>query len=119
MRQLGQLSKAPIEPDEMGRIIQGVIDNVDGVIGGGVPGAGGYDALYVLYISSQVEGQEDIKRQEIEKELLGTKEAGLSVGVLLSSAGDAKSEGNQSGGLRVEKMEAVKGLEECVRSEVQ
>lgn len=106
MRQLGQLSKAPIEPDEMGRLIQTVIDSVPGVVGGGVPGAGGYDALYVLYIDG------DGRREEIEKVLMESREQGLSVGVLLSTAGEAKVGADGRGGLRLERVEDVRGLKE-------
>lgn len=123
MRQLGQLSKAPIEPDEMGRLIQAAIDGVDGVVGGGVPGAGGYDALYLLYIG-QREGDhgalDDGKRRQIERVLLDAREPGLSVGILLSRAGNAKEgrdgDAHETGGLRVESIEDVRGLAE--RTEV-
>ncbi|CAO1625559.1 unnamed protein product [Sympodiomycopsis kandeliae] len=117
MRELGKLSGAPIEPDEMGRLIQSVIDGTEGIVGGGVPGAGGYDALYLLYISPR--DQADKPRQAIEDLLIQTKEAKLSVGVLLSQAGQSKrsdsitaSGRDNDGGLRVEKIDKVKGLQD-------
>jgi phosphomevalonate kinase len=116
MRELGKLSGAPIEPDEMGRLIQGVIETVEGVVGGGVPGAGGYDALYILYISEKTAAAS--RAGEIEKTLMAAKEKGLSVGVLLSRSGGAKGHQGKSetrrGGLRLEDVSDVRGLSEAV-----
>ncbi|PKI85045.1 phosphomevalonate kinase [Malassezia vespertilionis] len=52
MRELGVRADAPIEPMEMSRLLDATINGASGVLGGGVPGAGGYDALYVLYLDS-------------------------------------------------------------------
>lgn len=127
MRELGKLSGAPIEPDEMGRVLQTVIDSVDGVVGGGVPGAGGYDALYLIYTALPGEEHERKRRQEIEDALFATKEKGLSVGLLLTGAGEARSspsgtgraekpvllqQASGQGGLRTEKINKVAGLAE-------
>lgn len=38
MRELGQRAGAPVEPDEMGRVVRASIDAAPGVLGGGVPG---------------------------------------------------------------------------------
>lgn len=135
MRELGKLSGAPIEPDEMGRLIQGVIDACPGVLGGGVPGAGGYDALYVLYIAPRPteeaeageQADKDARAKEVERALLERKEKGLDVGVLLSRSGGSKgddaasagagasaSAGARQGGLRIEEPEQVRGLLERV-----
>lgn len=38
MRELGQRAGAPVEPDEMGRVIRASVDGAPGVLGGGVPG---------------------------------------------------------------------------------
>ena len=38
MRELGQRAGAPVEPDEMGKLIRESIDSAPGVLGGGVPG---------------------------------------------------------------------------------
>lgn len=104
MRELGRLSGAPVEPDSMGRVLSAAIDVVPGVLGGGVPGAGGYDALYVLYVDA--EG----RREALEETLraAGKREKGeserLRVGVLMSGAG--------TGGVRAESLQAVRGLRE-------
>lgn len=103
MRELGRLSGAPVEPDSMGRVLTAAVEGVPGVLGGGVPGAGGYDALYVLYIDA------DGRRAALEETLrkAGEREKDLRVGVLLSGAG--------SGGVRVEQLDDVKGLRERVQ----
>jgi phosphomevalonate kinase len=38
MRELGQRAGAPVEPDELGRVIRASVDGAPGVLGGGVPG---------------------------------------------------------------------------------
>ncbi|TFK26468.1 Phosphomevalonate kinase [Coprinopsis marcescibilis] len=47
MRQMGNLSGVPIEPPEQTRLLNSCVGQA-GVIGGGVPGAGGYDAVWLL-----------------------------------------------------------------------
>jgi len=47
MKEMGTLSGVPIEPDEQTRLLD-VCVSLAGVIGGGVPGAGGYDAVWLL-----------------------------------------------------------------------
>lgn len=50
MRELGRLSGAPVEPSEMTRLVDATVAGASGILGAGVPGAGGYDAIYVLYL---------------------------------------------------------------------
>ncbi|KZT26747.1 Phosphomevalonate kinase [Neolentinus lepideus HHB14362 ss-1] len=47
MRQMGKLSDVPIEPPEQTSLLEACVAQA-GVIGGGVPGAGGYDAVWLL-----------------------------------------------------------------------
>jgi len=47
MREMGELSEVPIEPKEQTALLDVCISQ-PGVIGGGVPGAGGYDAIWLL-----------------------------------------------------------------------
>ncbi|KAH6607504.1 phosphomevalonate kinase [Trichoderma cornu-damae] len=47
IRQLGREADVPIEPDTQTALLDG-ISSIDGVYGGVVPGAGGYDALALL-----------------------------------------------------------------------
>ncbi|CEH18439.1 Phosphomevalonate kinase [Ceraceosorus bombacis] len=90
MRELGQRAGAPIEPDEMGRVLRASTDGADGVLGGGVPGAGGFDALYLLYLDPSPEVPST--RHAIEDLWSGWKTDGLFVGPLLCGAVDAGSE---------------------------
>lgn len=41
-------AKVPIEPPAQTRLLDGIIESVDGIVGGVVPGAGGYDAIALL-----------------------------------------------------------------------
>ncbi|PWN49247.1 ribosomal protein S5 domain 2-like protein [Violaceomyces palustris] len=105
MRELGLRSGAPVEPDSMGNLIRYVCENVAGVVGGGVPGAGGYDALYIIYLkppkqTDEVgEAIEKVWKErwnptEKEEEQLGPgsfQDDGLSVGPLLSRAGHGRN----------------------------
>ncbi|WVQ86287.1 phosphomevalonate kinase [Cryptococcus sp. DSM 104549] len=50
-REMSTLSSVPIEPPEQTRLID-ACSSLPGVVGGGVPGAGGYDALFLLIIDS-------------------------------------------------------------------
>ena len=50
MRELGSRSGAPVEPPEMTRLLDTTINTAPGIMGGGVPGAGGYDALFLSLI---------------------------------------------------------------------
>ncbi|KAL4400597.1 phosphomevalonate kinase [Malassezia pachydermatis] len=54
MRELGTRSGAPVEPPEMTRLLDTTIQQAHGLIGGGVPGAGGYDALFLLFLDPTV-----------------------------------------------------------------
>ncbi|WFD34546.1 phosphomevalonate kinase [Malassezia cuniculi] len=50
MRELGVQSGAPVEPPEMTELVSASVDAAPGILGGGVPGAGGYDAMYILWL---------------------------------------------------------------------
>jgi phosphomevalonate kinase len=48
IREMGRRSGVPIEPEEQTGLLDAVTKGVDGVFGGVVPGAGGYDAVALL-----------------------------------------------------------------------
>lgn len=52
MRELGVRAEAPVEPPEMTSLVSASVDSAPGIIGGGVPGAGGYDAMYILWLDA-------------------------------------------------------------------
>ncbi|KAK0544350.1 phosphomevalonate kinase [Tilletia horrida] len=120
MRELGLRAGCPVEPDKMGRLIQASIDSAPGVLGGGVPGAGGFDALYLIHLvppSSVGSKVTDERAQEAAAEAsparMGVEKVwsaweGLSVGPLLSTAGSG------SVGLRVLDVGQVAGVKEAL-----
>ena len=106
MRKMGELSSVPIEPPEQTALLDTCI-SVAGVIGGGVPGAGGYDALWLLVCDPPNCPREELPSARVERVWSTYKE--LDVSPLLASESAAK-------GARVEKLDEVKGLEEIVRA---
>jgi phosphomevalonate kinase len=60
IRDMGTRSGVPIEPPEQTELLDAVTKNVDGVAGGVVPGAGGYDAI-VLLVKDDKETTEQIE----------------------------------------------------------
>ncbi|KAH8787507.1 phosphomevalonate kinase-like protein [Hyaloscypha sp. PMI_1271] len=48
IREMGDRSGVPIEPKEQTELLDAVTEGVEGVAGGVVPGAGGYDAIVLL-----------------------------------------------------------------------
>ncbi len=92
---MSQLSDVPIEPPEQTRLLDACSD-LPGVIGGTVPGAGGYDALVLLVID------QPSVLTSVEGVWAGWEE--LSVCPLTAKQSD--------GGIQSESLEGVKGLKE-------
>ncbi|KAG4030671.1 hypothetical protein MFRU_011g01290 [Monilinia fructicola] len=61
LREMGARSDVPIEPEAQTRLLDAVTAKVEGVVGGVVPGAGGYDAV-VLLVKDDEETTADIKK---------------------------------------------------------
>lgn len=89
MRELGRQAGVPVEPNEMGNVIRATIDGAPGVIGGGVPGAGGFDALYLLYLDPPSDASTSTTTTRSQIESVWSTWDALSIGPLLSSAGGA------------------------------
>ncbi|TBU31556.1 phosphomevalonate kinase [Dichomitus squalens] len=106
MRKMGELSSVPIEPPEQTALLDTCV-SVAGVVGGGVPGAGGYDALWLLVCDPPNCPREELPSARVERVWSTYKD--LDVSPLLASESIAK-------GVRVEKLEEVKGLEEVVHA---
>ncbi|OCF54614.1 phosphomevalonate kinase [Kwoniella mangroviensis CBS 10435] len=96
-RKMSELSGVPIEPPEQTRLLD-ACSELEGVIGGGVPGAGGYDALFLLIVDTP----SVVSR--VDNLWSGWKE--MSVCPLLAKQSDD--------GLRLEELIAVKGLKEAL-----
>ncbi|KAJ4367639.1 phosphomevalonate kinase [Neocucurbitaria cava] len=77
IRQMGESSGVPIEPPQQTHLLD-YCSTLDGVVGGVVPGAGGYDAVVLL-----VEDNEDIiasLRKSLEQYKPEDSEEGLRIG---------------------------------------
>lgn len=93
---MSTLSSVPIEPEFQTRLLD-ACSSSPGVLGGGVPGAGGFDAIFLLVID------EPVVVRGVEKIWEGWTE--MSVCPLLARQSD--------GGLRSERLEGVEGLREA------
>ncbi|GAA5832214.1 hypothetical protein JCM5353_008200 [Sporobolomyces roseus] len=51
MRTMGESSSVPIEPPSQTKLLDACTNEIPGVVGAGVPGAGGYDAIWVLCLT--------------------------------------------------------------------
>ncbi|KAJ3570366.1 hypothetical protein NP233_g4457 [Leucocoprinus birnbaumii] len=104
MRQMGVLAGVPIEPPEQTKLLDTCVSQA-GIIGGGVPGAGGYDAIWLL-VCDPVDCSPDQRPTErIEHVWSNYKE--LNVSPLSASESTAR-------GSRLEKLEDVLGLKDAV-----
>ena len=97
LQHMSALSSVPIEPSSQTRLLDACAD-LPGVLGGGVPGAGGFDATFLLL----VDHPEVV--QGVERVWAGWEE--MSVCPLLARQSD--------GGLRTEEIERVEGLQDAV-----
>jgi phosphomevalonate kinase len=104
MRDMGDLSGVPIEPKEQTALLDVCMAQA-GVIGGGVPGAGGYDAIWLL-ICDPVDQSNDQKALERVEQVWSTY-TDLYVSPLSSVESVAK-------GARIERLEDIAGLREIV-----
>ncbi|KAH7094201.1 phosphomevalonate kinase [Auriculariales sp. MPI-PUGE-AT-0066] len=96
MRDMSTGADVPIEPPEQTQLLDACAA-LQGVVGGGVPGAGGYDAIWVMV----VDGGD--AAQSVEKLWLGWTE--VDVSPLLTDAGAGDDQG-----ARIESLDAVPGL---------
>ncbi|KAK4692049.1 phosphomevalonate kinase, partial [Phenoliferia sp. Uapishka_3] len=111
MREMGELSDVPIEPPEQTRLLDACSSLFD-VIGAGVPGAGGYDAVWVLVKTAVADSTGPTPAEEVEKLLLGWKE--MSVRPLSRDAWVHGGQEEGKSGLLLERLELVDGLKAAV-----
>ncbi|CDZ97430.1 phosphomevalonate kinase [Phaffia rhodozyma] len=100
MKLMGESAGVPIEPDEQTELLD-KCQTLPGVLGCGVPGAGGYDALWVLILDTPSTST----AQVVEK--TWTEHTGLSVCPLLAHE-------DPMGGLQIHDVDHVTGLRECL-----
>ncbi|KAF8161094.1 ribosomal protein S5 domain 2-type protein [Crassisporium funariophilum] len=101
MKEMGDLSGVPIEPEEQTKLLDTCVSQA-GVIGGGVPGAGGYDAIWLLVCDPVSCEPERSPLERIEHVWSNYKE--LKVTPLSSQESMAK-------GARLESISDIKGLQ--------
>lgn len=106
MKEMGVLSKVDIEPNSQTALLDACIEK-HGVIGGGVPGAGGYDAIWILVLDPSQDSSRSSAIDQVEKVWLDWNKDGTSVTPLLAEASNER-------GLRVETASEVKGLLEAI-----
>lgn len=92
MRELGARSGAPVEPPEMTRLVDATVSQAHGILGGGVPGAGGYDAMFVLFLAPSSLTSKAACSAPNDVCQIWKEYTELSVGPLLCGADEAKSE---------------------------
>ncbi|OBZ68350.1 Ferrochelatase, mitochondrial [Grifola frondosa] len=107
MREMGSLSGVPIEPPEQTELLDACV-SCAGVIGGGVPGAGGYDAIWLLVCDPLNCPPAELPSSRVES--VWGRWRKLDVSPLAASESTAM-------GVRVEAPEGVPGLAELVRAE--
>ncbi|ETW80543.1 hypothetical protein HETIRDRAFT_459322 [Heterobasidion irregulare TC 32-1] len=101
MREMGTLSGVEIEPAQQTKLLDDSV-SLAGVIGGGVPGAGGYDAIWLLVCNPpEMFGMRPLQRVE------HLWSSNPSVSPLLA-------EESTGSGVRAEDMNAVPGLREVI-----
>ncbi|KAF8625423.1 hypothetical protein AX15_005385 [Amanita polypyramis BW_CC] len=104
MREMGSLSSVPIEPPEQAKLLDACVSQA-GIIGGGVPGAGGYDAVWVL-VCDPVDCYPDQRPSErIEHLWCNYKES--DVCPLMAGESAAK-------GTRLETLDDIPGLKKAI-----
>lgn len=66
LKGMGKAAGVPVEPDEQSALADATM-KLPGVVAAGVPGAGGYDALFVIYVKGPAtnDGRSDKVRDEI------------------------------------------------------
>lgn len=107
MREMGAGSGVPIEPPEQTKLIDSCVAQA-GVIGGGVPGAGGYDAVWLLVCDPPSSNPDKSPTEKIEYFWSQYKE--LSLSPLSAKESLAK-------GARIESFDGIPGLKAAVAVE--
>ncbi|KAH9819135.1 hypothetical protein DFH28DRAFT_1122728 [Melampsora americana] len=109
MRRMGEASDVPIEPPSQTELLD-TCDELAGVVGSGVPGAGGYDAIWVLVYSPESASQTGA--ENVVK--LWSDWSKVSVRALSKDACVAGGTLIRPTGIRLETVKEVKGLEDVL-----
>ncbi|GAA5825099.1 hypothetical protein JCM11251_006098 [Rhodosporidiobolus azoricus] len=114
MRYMGEQSGVPIEPPEQTQLLD-ACSAIPGVVGAGVPGAGGYDAIWVLCLAPPTfSSSSSSPSPASEVEALLRSYTGMSVRPLSTNAWVKGGTFEGEAGLLREKVEGVDGLREAM-----
>ncbi|TNY21498.1 Phosphomevalonate kinase [Rhodotorula diobovata] len=118
IRYMGEASGVPIEPPEQTNLLD-ACSALPGVIGGGVPGAGGYDAIWVLCLDpssrpSPASSPAPVPAPADAVEALLRSYTAMSVGPLSRTAWAKGGTVEGEKGLLRERLDEVEGLREAV-----
>ncbi|KAI3619044.1 phosphomevalonate kinase [Moniliophthora roreri] len=106
MRKMGQLADVPIEPTKQTELLDMCVSQA-GVIGGGVPGAGGYDAIWLLVCDPDESLPDQWPGPSDRIDYLWTNYEGVNVSPL--SAMESKTKG-----IQLETLDQVGGLKDAI-----
>ncbi|KAF9268879.1 Phosphomevalonate kinase [Marasmius fiardii PR-910] len=104
MKEMGDFAGVPIEPPEQTALLDECISQA-GVIGGGVPGAGGYDAIWLLVCAPEDRNPDPWPFEKVDYFWMNYEQ------VKVSPLSAVESKGK---GLRLEKLDEVKGLKAAI-----
>ncbi|KAG2146490.1 ribosomal protein S5 domain 2-type protein [Suillus bovinus] len=105
MRRMGDLAGVEIEPEQQTHLLDQSIEQA-GVVGGGVPGAGGYDAIWLLICSPPSLPDEQQPLRRVESVWSTFDESNVTP--LLAQESVAK-------GARVVQLDEIPGLREAIQ----
>ncbi|GAA6009539.1 phosphomevalonate kinase [Rhodotorula paludigena] len=111
IRHMGESSGVPIEPPEQTKLLD-ECSKLPGVVGAGVPGAGGYDAIWVLCLAPPSSSSTAAPSDSVEALLRGYKV--MSVAPLSRTAWARGGTVEGETGLLRERLDEVDGLREAV-----
>lgn len=114
MKTMGEHAEVQIEPDEQTRLLDETSKRCTGVIGGGVPGAGGYDAIWTLVVDI---GTADSPENQVRQVWKSWTE--MSVSSLSRKArvvGSIAAQQGSGSGLMLHSLTSVQGLAASVKS---
>jgi phosphomevalonate kinase len=106
MKHLGEAADVPIEPAEQSALLDAVQRDCPCVLGGGVPGAGGYDAVWVLCLAPSLDALDPVERALAAYPAASVRPLSKAARVL--GPRGVRDEGQS--GVQVEDLAAVPGL---------
>lgn len=107
MKEMGDLASVPIEPPKQTALLDECVSQA-GVIGGGVPGAGGYDAIWLLVCAPEDRNPDPWPFEKVDYFWMNYEQVNVSP---LSAVE------NKGKGLRLENLSKVDGLQGAIAAD--